>query len=355
MSPALYRFLRFLFIGLAIIHLGAVIVAYARKPIFRSKNLEIASFIWWSDLFMTVAIAAIGSTLAFMLKRTSYHLFLGGALILLAIGYTWTQTWERIIPSTMLAEAILTSTTGVVFIYSMLRFAGKHTTADYYNYFKSHKRPRWYKSLVVLFSKDKAFWFLLFPLFFLLALLSTLISVVISFALNIVILITGLIYFRISYNFSGKENQNRLSWLLWELISVTGLYVVELILWQFYSNLIYLRLSVYILTCLVICFSFIMCIFFSRGTDANIIVRKTLIYSALFLAGLFLFGVLEHLVIHSVAHLLHVKSSILNSCVGAAIALLIRPLHHAVEHRLNQWEKSKKQRAEKKQIALQDS
>lgn len=118
-----------------------------------------------------------------------------------------------------------------------------------------------------------------------------------------------------------------------------------------YPELRYARLASYILICLVICFSFIMAIFFYGSTDAHIVVRKTIIYSALFLTGLFIFGVLEHFVVHIIGHALHIKNSILNSCLGAAIALLIRPLHNKVEHRLEKWEKKKKTKVEQGKIS----
>ena len=129
------------------------------------------------------------------------------------------------------------------------------------------------------------------------------------------------------------------SWLLWGLISIIGLYVVQLFLFIFYADQIILLVIAFFLTSLVICLSFIMSIFFSRSTDARFVVRKTLIYGAILLVGLFIFGAVEHYVIHAISHALHIKDSILNSCFGAAIALTIRPAHHRLEHWLKKLEK----------------
>jgi hypothetical protein len=172
------------------------------------------------------------------------------------------------------------------------------------------------------------------------------VSSVLTFALNMGILLTGLVYFRISYHFSGPQNQNRLTWLLWGLVGTIALYAVQLFLLLLYPDMVYLRVGVYVLTSLVVCLSFIFFIFFSGSTDARIVMRKTILYSAVFLSGLFLFGAVEHYVIHVLAHALHVQSSFLSSCLGAAIALLARPLHHRVEHWLDHWEEDQKVQAE---------
>jgi hypothetical protein len=162
------------------------------------------------------------------------------------------------------------------------------------------------------------------------------------YILNIVILAVGLIYFRISYHFAGKENQNKLSWLLWGLICTIVLYIVDLFLAFFYPEFLKGRMVVVTMIDWIIYTSFIMAIFFSGSTDAGLIVRKTMLYSMAFLLALFIFGVLEHWVIHSIAHALHIQSSILNSAVGAAVALLIRPIHHQLEHRLSFLQKKSK-------------
>lgn len=357
MNVARYQFLRWLFISVGIIHLVAVGIAYTLySHTFKSGTLNpiTTPFSWWSSLVMTVILIGLGVILAIVLKRPSYHLFLAAFLISFGSTYTYLQAWGWTSDSDLLPSAVHVTVTGALFIYSMLRFAGYRRSEAYQHYFNQHKRPAFYKNIVTFFAKDKPFWFVLVPILLVLSILSRLISSSMVLVLNILILFIGLIYFRISYSFSGKENQGRLAWLLWGLISCIVLYIIGLFLRLLYPDLIYVHLADYILTCLVICFSFIMSIFFSGSTDAHIVVRKTLIYSVLFLTGLFIFGVLEHFVVHIIAHSLHLENSILNSCLGAAIALLIRPLHHKVEHWLEKWEKNKKAKVEHaKQLRVQ--
>lgn len=119
------------------------------------------------------------------------------------------------------------------------------------------------------------------------------------------------------------------------------MYILDFLFAMFYPEFLIARIIITILMDAIIYTAFIMAIFFSGSTDAGPIVRKTMLYSATFLLALFIFGALEHWVIHNIAHALHIQSSILNSAVVAAIALLIRPIHHQLEHRLSFLRKAK--------------
>jgi hypothetical protein len=290
---------------------------------------------------MTIILVVMGVLLAIRLPSLSYHVFLAGFLIFFAHSFAIFQGWWWLPGSAIWMQLANTSVTGALFIYSMMRFSGKHNRDAYRQYFVGRRRPKFYKNIVVFFSQDKPFWLLLFPLLLAGTLGDYYFTHVIGALLNILILVLGLIYFRISYAFSGKENQNRLTWMLWGLIMVIGFYFVELFLFIFYDDLGDVFMAVYLIKLLIICLSFALSIFFFKSTDARFFVRKTLIYGAILLAGLFVFGTIEHFIIHTIAHSLHIQSSLLNSCLGAALALLIRPLHHKVEHWLTQWESKK--------------
>lgn len=335
MTPAWYRFLRLLIISFGIAHLVAVSLAqfvFSEHHITESINPVKTPVMWWHDYIMCVLLMLIGLVLAFRLKQSSYHLFLAGFLICFAASFTVVRAWYLRPPGGAFIEATQGAVTGAIFIYSMMRFAGRHSPEAYGQYFLRRKRPGWYKRAVMFFSKDRPFWFLLFPVIAGFLISSLFIGSVVSAILNVLILIIGLIYFRISFYFAGSENRNRLWWLLWGLTATIVLYLMQFFLWLFYPELKWMALAAYGLTSLVVCLAFIMSIFFFRSTDARFVVRKTVIYGAIFLAGLFVFGAVEHYVIHTIAHALHLQSSILNSCFGAAMALMIRPLHHKVEH-----------------------
>jgi hypothetical protein len=344
MSPAPYRLLRFVFIGIGIIHIvtaSLLQLVFSDQFISEKINPITTPYSWWSGYVMTVVLIGIGVTLALRLNWPSYHIFLAGFLIFFGLDHTLSRVFTWIPKAGLSIEVAIAAVTGTLFIYSFMRFAGKHPPAEYGQYFACRKRPGWYKRAVIFFSKDKPFWGLMFPLIVGVMVVSTVAPPPVSGLINIMILFTGLVYFRISFYFAGSENRNRLAWVLWGLITTIGMYIVQLFLWLLYPELLLLRITADIFNKLVICFSFIMCVFFSRGTDARFVVRKTLIYGAIFLAGLFVFGAIEHYVIHMISHALHIQSSILNSCLGAAIALMIRPLHHKVEVWLGKLEKTK--------------
>jgi hypothetical protein len=335
MSPAPYRFLRWLFIGIGIAYVIAISVIqfiYPSRFSGISINPVTTPNMWWHDYILSVLVISIGVMLALRLQKPSYHIFLAAFLVIFGCTYSMYRVWAVAGIDSVIFDVIIGAVAGALFIYSMIRFSGKHSAAEYRQYFLRRKRPEWYKKAVIFFSNDKAFWFIFFPALFGLTLAGTLVPPVIAFIINIVILMVGLVYFRISFFFAGSENRNKLAWLLWGLIVTIGLYLVQLFLAMLYYDLMLLRFIILLLNSLVIVFSFSMSIFFFRSTDARFVVRKTLIYGAIFLAGLFVFGAVEHYVIHTIAHALHIQSSILNSCFGAAIALMIRPLHHKVEH-----------------------
>ena len=342
MTPARYRIVRLLFITIGVGYFIAISLSQFFYPDQFSSaliNATTTPVMWWHDYILSGVLIIVAVVLAFKLAKPSYHLFLAAALIFFSIVASIYRWPDWISGNGYFTLSVLSAFTGALFIYSMMRFAGKHSTAEYGKYFLRRKRLGFYKKVVVFFSQDRPFWLILFPVLSGLMIGGSYLGPDIEFMVNILILIIGLIYFRISFYFAGAENRNRLAWLLWGLIAIIGLYVVQLFLYIFYADQIILLVITLFLTSLVICLSFIMSIFFSRSTDARFVVRKTLIYGAILLVGLFIFGAVEHYVIHAISHALHIKDSILNSCFGAAIALTIRPAHHRLEHWLKKLEK----------------
>lgn len=338
-----YQLLRSLALFTGLLHIILVVFNIRYPPNSVYQQFRVTP-VWYIIFAASLIMIITGLLLAWGLKKRSYHIFFAFFLCLVGSNITLYFAWAFV--SDLWYYIIAAGSfwlSASFFIYSTIRFSGKFSAEAYHNFFKGKRRPHWYKAFVIYFSDGRHFWFMLSPAILLLYCLSYLGSLYIAPALGVVVHLLvfaiGLVYFRITYHLSGHESRNKLAWLLWGLIATISVFCVRLILELFLTKYLTDVLAILLLTLyhLIVCFSIVMTVFFAKATNARLVVKKTILYSILLLSGLLVFGILEHYLIHVMSHVLHVESSILSSVLGGSIALLLRPLHHRVEHWLNHF------------------
>lgn len=337
-----HQLLRVLAIFTGLLHIAMVVFYTLYPPEIPELKAVLFTAGWWIKMIASFILIVSGILLAWGLKQKSYHVYLAFFLTAVGSNLTFYFAWP-FLPFTFLFILFTISfwLSASLFLYSTLRFSGTFPVEAYREYFKRKRRPRWYKKFIVYFTDEKHFWFILSPSIALLYITCFWTGVyvlpILGFIVHLFVMMMGIIYFRMTYDFSNKEDRNKLNWLLWGLICTTTVYCIILI-WQFFFPKYFNDTIAIIFSALfhfIICFSVIMTVFFAGATDAGLVVKKTILYSILLLTGLLAYGFIEHFLIHFLAHELHLESGVLSSILGAGIAFLLRPLHHRVEYWLN--------------------
>ena len=266
--------------------------------------------------------------IAIKLRKLNEHIFFA----LFLVNYAF-NSWLMIIPTSWIINALSWSVTAGSFVYAMIKYPGESARSLYEGYFSKKKRPTAFTKAVLFFAEDKHFWLIFFPMMIGLQVAGHFLPGVFFNTLNIVVNICGLIYFRISYTLAGKTDRSRLAWILWGIVAALVVTLVELLINIFYpeASPVIFQVS-FALTAAIICISVIMAVFFAGFLDTGLVVRGTIVYSAIFLFVVFLFSVIENLIEHHLAAMLHIENDMVSAFLAGFLALLINPLHKKLEH-----------------------
>jgi len=325
MKTAQYRILR-----LAILAMGCAYTAIFLIRLVPRIGEELP-FDTWVMLIRGVILMAIGLFIVLKLLHANEHIFF--ALFLVNFAWTsWTKLFENF-PWQL--DAITWALTAGSFVYAMIVYPGATAVSLYADHFARKQKAVWYRIPVLFFTDAKHFWSIFFPALIVLRASGHFLSDVFLDGLNILINISGLIYFKISYSLAGKTDRSRLAWILWGVVVALVITLVELLLRIFYADVSpdFFQIT-FALTSATICISIIMGVFFAGFLDSSLVVRSTIVYSAVFLAVIFLFSFIEHYILYGLSVVLHIEGGMTAAFLAGFLSLAVQPIHKFLEHKL---------------------
>jgi hypothetical protein len=154
---------------------------------------------------------------------------------------------------------------------------------------------------------------------------------------------TGIIYFYITLRGQDAEARQKVLWFfeaaLAAAIATMFAGAIDLVLPDSVGSdiraVIQLVFSLASGLIMVVCFA--AAVFYAGAISPALIVRKTLVYSATVALLLFLFGVIEIYVAHSLIHALHIDDRFATAVLGALFGLAFHPLKRRIEHFLQRF------------------
>ena len=322
MTTRHYRLLRIAIFVMALTY-TAYFLAWALP-----HSPEDFSFTVWVFLIRGVILMSIGVIIAIKLRRTNEHIFFALFLINFA-----SNSWHILETSHWTVDVLSWSLTAVCFIYAMIKYPGASAQSLYASHFAHRKSPKIYKKFVLFFTADKHFWLIFFPALIAVRIAAIFFSDVLSQSLNIFVILAGLVYFRISYRIAGDAGRSRLGWVLWGAVVVLLLTSVNVLIQIFYPEappVVWHALTA--LTAATVCISVVMGVFFAGFLNTELVLRSTIVYSAIFLVIVFLFSFIEHYILHTISYLLHIESEMAGAFLTGTLALIVTPLHNKIEH-----------------------
>ncbi|MEP7235710.1 MAG: hypothetical protein ABI778_10480 [Ignavibacteriota bacterium] len=324
MKTSQYRVLR-----LGILVLGIVYTATAAVSIVPAVSRDMPLFSWVL-IIRGLVVMTIGFVITIKLKQTNEHIFFAFFLVNFAFN-TWLP-FQNPLEVVLIFSWALTSAS---FIYAMITYPGARAAQLYSGYFGKSKHPRFYKKSVLYFIRTKHFWFLFFPALLAARAVATLYVPTMLAPLNLFAIVCGLLYFRISYNLAGRADKNRLAWVLWGLTVSLLLTVIDILILFFYAQPPQLFRDVLsVLYASTICISIIMAVFFAGFLDSSLVVRRTIVYSAVFLLVIFAFSFIEHYVLYGLSVMLDIEGGMTAAFLAGFLSLAVTPIHKFLEHKL---------------------
>ena len=217
--------------------------------------------------------------------------------------------------------------TGVLFILSMQYFPISVTKVKV----ASALRVRFLRWYLAALLRPRNLWTYFVAVLLIFALLEFVVEGISNVA-NFLILLTGFGYLFINYRLTSGVANARILWLFWGLAMYILASAIETVVFMYSPPGEAAHLIVYMLTTLILLFSFVMSFFFADAFDTGIFVRKTAVNAILFLLVVFAYNTLEHYVLHWISHTLHLSNAITASLASGFIVLCISPLHHRLTH-----------------------
>ena len=322
MTRTHYRLLRTAVFLLAIAY-SAVFLAWALP-----RSAEDFSFTMWVFLIRGVILMSVGIVITFKLRHTNEHIFFALFLVNFA-----SNSWHVLETPHWTVALLSWSLTAASFVYAMIKYPGPSAHSLYATHFAHRRSPALYKKIVLFFTPDKHFWLIFFPALIAARIVAVFFSDVLSQSLNILVILAGLVYFRVSYRIAGHAGRSRLGWVLWGAVVVLVLTLISVLIGIFYPEappVVWYTITA--LTAATVCISVVMGVFFAGFLDTELVLRSTIVYSAIFLVVVFLFSFIETYILHTVSHLLHIQSEMAGAFLTGLLALIVTPLHNKIEH-----------------------
>jgi hypothetical protein len=159
----------------------------------------------------------------------------------------------------------------------------------------------------------------------------------------IIVLLTALLFLYINFNIATPSGRNKITWLLWGILSYTFITVFSAILTrlnpQIHQNV---DTAISILRALSLFISITMCLFFFNTFDTGVLIRRTIVDGSMFVLIILLYNTVEHYLLHWINHKLHISSAIASSILSGFFVLIFSPMHHKLMHILDVKFKPKK-------------
>lgn len=147
-------------------------------------------------------------------------------------------------------------------------------------------------------------------------------------------------YIVVQLRTTSAHSKNQLYWIIWVLFCIFFIITCTSYFSMFGINMSpLLGYILHLLGYLPLIFAIVITVFFSDLLDARLILRKTLLYGLLFLFIMFLFGTVEHLIIHELSHQFHFNEVYIASAFAAGIGMLVHPVKEKLTHWLKKIDK----------------
>ncbi len=188
---------------------------------------------------------------------------------------------------------------------------------------------------LVFLLRPRNLWSCFFPIVFIIAIGCFLLNISI-FWVNLMIIFTGLGYMFLSYRKFGINSRSSILWMFWGVLCYIILVIFSAILHAFnpVANA-YISLLISLMSQLIILITVFMSVFFADSFDTGIIIKRTIVDGLLFLLVILTYNVIEHYLLHTINHTLHINDAFLSSLLSGIMVLVISPVHHRLMAFLN--------------------
>lgn len=157
---------------------------------------------------------------------------------------------------------------------------------------------------------------------------------------SIVPILTSFMYMYVQFRKRDIHHRNSLYWIIW-------FFVCLIFILSCYSYFTIFKIEIppllayilYLMLYLPLIISVTMTVYFSALIDAQLILRRTVIFTSVFFIVMFLFGTIEHLIIHNLSHLFHFNETYITAAFAALIGMLVHPIKEKISHWLKRIEK----------------
>lgn len=288
-------------------------------------------------LFTDIGLAMMAVFLSFKGKLQK-----GGQLFaLFLVGLVLNDVWfyqgftKNISALVLSLESALTAT---LFVSAFQFFPNQITSQQIKRYIKIAPL----RVLMDKLLKGNSLWFFFLPIVFILTATFNLLSLKLPMvALNLVIILTGFAYMYINYKKAGIDSRSSILWLFWGVLChiILVLFSTMLNLFNPADNTL-ITLVVAIARNLVLLVMVFMSVFFASSFDTGFIIKRTIVDGALFLFVILIYNVVEHYLLHTINHTLHINDVFISSLFSGIMVLVISPLHHKLITYLNKKLKS---------------
>lgn len=145
----------------------------------------------------------------------------------------------------------------------------------------------------------------------------------------------------ISYKKVGFDSRSSILWLFWGVLCYVILLMFSTMLNLFNPGKSMLAdMLITIAGYIILLLTVFMSIFFAKSFDTGFIIKRTIVDGALFLAVILIYNVVEHYLLHTINHTLHINDAFLSSLFSGIMVLVISPAHHKLTAFLNKKLKS---------------
>lgn len=153
-------------------------------------------------------------------------------------------------------------------------------------------------------------------------------------------ILTLLLYTYVQFRKRDVRHRNSLYWTIWFWVCIAFI----LSCYSYFSIFSIeipplLGYLLYLLLYLPLIVSVTMTVYFSELLDAQLILRRTVLFTSVFFISMFLFGTIEHLIIHNLSHLFHFNETYITAAFAALIGMLVHPIKEKLSHWLKRIEK----------------
>lgn len=304
-----------------------MIIRDSREKLFTRLDLGNALII--PAMFTLLSLMSL--FISIRAKEDKGHYLYALFIALYVLNDPWLYQWLYNEPFQTIASCLEGAFAGVMFIYANQFFPEPIIPADV------AKVVRWrtVSKLLTWLLNPRIFWLIGFPLVAILFCGSPMLNYSTLMA-NLLVIIIGIGYLYVNYNRSGISSRSSVLWLFWGVTCYTMLIIFSAMLQAFTEISPFMHFLISLMRALILLSMLFLSIFFADTFDTGFVITRTIIDGSLFLTVVFVYNVAEHYLLHLLSHHLEINDAFISSMLSGVMVLLISPLHHRLEHFLQQ-------------------